>query len=758
MANPEETIEIPLLDGSQIKFSVFAESAHPESLRLIPDSEAAEFGEAPLQLMEGFSYEYKIEDGYKLQEIPKVVSLSRVNRSTGRITPNIYVGSLVLEVLDEKASEKKGEFSIEVQSVKADYRKDYRFMLEDITEKCTDLLMQSNSPVTQNFTVDFNEDSQTLYQRFSFVKSIIETPEFHEAIHRIVGAPVTNWAEREEETDIRRAKRIGNSSIRQIASSSSRVMLPADHSLQGKLKSVPAKLRISRKHETVDTPENRFVKHAILSFFQFCADISEQLKKGSRAYKEAQQMQEVLESMLNHSVFKEVSPPATLALNSPVLQRKEGYREVLRVWLMFDLAAKLVWKGGEDVYHAGKRDVATLYEYWLFFSLLDDFKTVFNIEPTAIGNLIGPTSDGLGLKLKAGRFIPFKGVYDSGNRKLNIEFSFNRTFSGNNDYPSGGSWTKNMRPDYTLSIWPAELKASEAEMQELIVHIHFDAKYKIAGLYEIIGIENEDPEKEKEEQKQGNYKRADLLKMHAYRDAIRRTGGAYVLYPGDKSLQKSGFHELIPGLGAFPIKPSRTDNGVAELKDFIYEIMEHFLNRASQRERMSYRVYDIHKEKDKDALNEPIPEFFNEGRTLPPADTSVLIGFYKDEQHREWIERTGFYNARMNSKRGSLKLGPAEAGASYLLLHSDGKLETGDIWRITDTGPRVFSKEEMIKKGYPNPNQEYYLVYKIEKVESAAFANAVWNIRKLEQYKSGRGSALPFAVSLTELMRVKVNQ
>jgi predicted component of viral defense system (DUF524 family) len=451
LANPEETIEIHLLDGSQMKFSVFAESAHPESLRLIPDSEAAEFGEAPLQLMEGFSYEYKIEDGYKLQEIAKVISLSRVNKSTGRITPNIYVGSLVLEVLDEKTSEKKGEFSIEVQSVKADYRKDYRFMLEDITEKCTDLLMQSNSPVTQSFTVDFNEDSQTLYQRFSFVKSIIETPEFYEAIHRILGAPVTNWAEREEETDIRRAKRIGNSSMRQIASSSSRVMLPTAHPLQGKLNSVPAKLRISRKHETVDTPENRFIKHTLLSFFQFCADISEQLKKGSRAYKEAQQMQEVLESMLNHSVFKEVSPPATLALNSPVLQRKEGYREVLRVWLMFDLAAKLVWQGGEDVYSAGKRDVATLYEYWLFFTLLDVFKTIFNIEPTAIENLIEPTSDGLGLKLKSGRFIPFKGVYDSGNRKLNIEFSFNRTFSGNKDYPSGGSWTKNMRPDYTLS-------------------------------------------------------------------------------------------------------------------------------------------------------------------------------------------------------------------------------------------------------------------------------------------------------------------
>ena len=40
---------------------------------------------------------------------------------------------------------------------------------------------------------------------------------------------------------------------------------------------------------------------------------------------------------------------------------------------------------------------------------------------------------------------------------------------------------------------------------------------------------------EKSENRKGIYKNADLLKMHAYKDAIRRTGGAYVLYPGDKS-------------------------------------------------------------------------------------------------------------------------------------------------------------------------------------------------------------------------------
>lgn len=35
-----------------------------------------------------------------------------------------------------------------------------------------------------------------------------------------------------------------------------------------------------------------------------------------------------------------------------------------------------------------------------------------------------------------------------------------------------------MQPDYTLSIWPAEYDKAEAEKCEVLVHVHFDAKYR----------------------------------------------------------------------------------------------------------------------------------------------------------------------------------------------------------------------------------------------------------------------------------------
>ena len=78
--------------------------------------------------------------------------------------------------------------------------------------------------------------------------------------------------------------------------------------------------------------------------------------------------------------------------------------------------------------------------------------------------------------------------------------------------------------------------------------------------------------------------------------------------------------------------------------------------------------------------------------------------------------------------------------------------------KITETGPQVFSKKMLIEKCYPNkPTQDYYLVYKVEEIWDDEFQNQIWDISKLVKYKQGRGSDLPFTVSITELVKVKVN-
>jgi hypothetical protein len=247
----------------------------------------------------------------------------------------------------------------------------------------------------------------------------------------------------------------------------------------------------------------------------------------------------------------------------------------------------------------------------------------------------------------------------------------------------------------------------------------------------------------------------DLLKMHSYKDAIRRTGGAYILYPGSEKYQKKGFHEIIPGLGAFAISPSSLNDGSKELKRFLHEVTGHFLNRASQREKISLKAFETYKTNKINEVNDLLPETYGVNRGLLPDETFVLIGFYKDAQHLSWITQQKLYNARTGTTRGSLRLSPKETGAKYILLHTIGETTSGTLFKLGSKGPRVFSKENMISRSYPNPGQEFYLVYDIAPEIEKEFKSIEWDITQLNGYSGARNSAMPFAVSLTELMRVQ---
>lgn len=765
MSNSKK-IYIELTNGGEVELLIVADV--PDSLREIEEIEAVENLEASVQLLEGYEYEYQLTSGYSLaQDEQRIISHSNLNSSTGRLSPNIYVGTLQLDVLnnDEK---KCGTVELEVQSRKTDYRTEYRFMLEEITEKCTDLLMQYTSPANQPFDVDHDNDPQTLYQRFAFLKSVLDSEEFWTGVHRVITNPVTAWMQTEEHRDIRSVRRMNRNVVRQLAGSSNRVPLGKSHSLYSHMKSVPEKVITHYKVDTVDTPENRFVKYALETFKTLCADFKTASKKKSRLHKEAENLEEELEESLHHAIFQKISRPSTLPLNSPVLQRKEGYREILRVWLMVNLAARLTWQGGEDVYKGGKRDVATLYEYWLFFRLTDLLEDLFGINAMTPEDLIEVTGDKLGLKLRQGKYLPLNGVFETDSRKLHVQFSFNKTFSGDNKYPSKGSWTRSMRPDYTLSIWPEEIEnETKAEEQELIVHLHFDAKYKVENLSKLFGDdeegldENEKEEylnDEKQEQNKGTYKRADLLKMHAYRDSIRRTAGAYVLYPGGDGVKDwRGFHEIVPGLGAFTMKPNREDDGSSELRTFFNDVIQHFLNRTSQREKLSSKINEIYSQPIPYEFSKEIPEFLN-SKKLIPDEVFVIVGYYNNDEHLSWILENNLYNVRYDTGKGGVELNTKTVSASYLLLWGPNGHKTGRIYQLKQGGPKIFSSEELRDIGYPRRRREYsYLVYQIDLPSKEDFKNRKWDIRKLNDYNPSRATATrPLFIKLSDLMEAEI--
>jgi len=724
--------------------------------------DAFEHNEVSYQIVEGNFYDYEFnKESFRF--LPSTLVRPHARKGfIGTIAPNVFVGTLCIPVFYKE--EEMGEVKIEVQSLKTGYRDDYRDMLEFITVRCTDLLMQVNSPVYQYFESDYtaNCKPESLYQKFVFINSILNSDEFFESIHRVLSAPATTWQEYERKIDIRKSSRLKRTNIQQLTSERNRVALPSGYhlSIEG-IETLPREITVINKYDSIDTPENRFIKHVLSVFVKFCSDINRKSEPGSRLFNESSLLVTSLESHLSHSFFKRISNPDTLRINSPLLQRKEGYREILRIWLMFDLSAKLIWKGGDDIYDGGKKDVALLYEYWVFFVLLDLLKEVFSIDPKSISELIQMSGDGLNLIIKEGNHIALEGVYN-GIRKLNVRFSYNRPFSGKSKFPESGSWTLAMRPDYSLSLWPDGISEKEAEEQELIVHLHFDAKYKVETSLQNLLDQREESEtigylnEEKRQNRLGVYKNADLLKMHAYKDAIRRTGGAYILYPGDKSIKHIGFHEIIPGLGAFPLRPSRTDTGISDIKSFIYELINHLNNRASQREKLAFRVYDIHKDNKPNILNDKIPEALGNNRDLIPDETYVLIGFYKSAEQYEWIKRNKLYNYRTGTGMGSLILDKETIGAKYLLLHTYNQTISSDIWRITNRGPKILSKNDLIQKDYTLPKHDYYLVYQLEKVNEEDFKDAKWDLTKLSMFHSGHTSALPLVISMTDLMKIKI--
>lgn len=763
-------VRIHTTEGMRVLY-LYPPQHNPAAYLYVEDE--AEQGEAQHQLLEGTEYEYRFEDE-SLSFSPETPLLKpSIDEShRGRIITGNYVGTLNLKVING-CEEIIGCIDFEVRSRKMDYKSDYQKMMADITAYYTELVMLSSSPVTQRFMPDAHESSRTLYQKFTFAKSIIESEEFDDALHEILYNPMRNWADTTIEKPICAARRIGRSAMRQIASAGNRMRLSEDMYIDGGLDTVPRTLLVVSKKDTIDTAENRFVKYVLTTFHDFCRGIQDlqHAAENEKLMSEARGCCRRLESILSSNFFREINNPQFIALNSPVLQKREGYREVLQAWTLFDLAAKLTWKGGDNIYSAGKRNVAALYEYWLFFKLLELVSEKFELSPKEKASLVYLDKDGINLNLKQGRMIMVGGTYKSPSRNLHIRFFYNRTFGHSSNHHKRGSWTTTMRPDYTLSIWTGDITEAEAEEQNTIVHIHFDAKYRVDNIMLLDEYDYQDSDRdeydealaeslneEKRQEQVGVYKRADLLKMHAYNDAIRRTGGSYVLYPGTKEKSLQGFHEIIPGLGAFPINPNSYEQDAVALKRFIDDLVEHFLDRISQRETMAYYDYEVHHTAPATTLREAMPEPYGERRHLIPNKTNVLIGYCKNREHMQWVLLNKCYNTRTGTTAGSLRLTEEITTAQYLLLHSESdRMQL--MLQLDGKGARVMSKEDLQRrapKGNYMLTRPYYIVFDLQENEvDSEFKDAVWDLAKMRSdglLGDNRMSGAPVGVSLATLM------
>jgi hypothetical protein len=431
--------------------------------------------------------------------------------------------------------------------------------------------------------------------------------------------------------------------------------------------------------------------------------------------------------------------------------------------------------------------VATLYEYWLFLQLEALFRSKFDC--TAPLHLVLVEKDAGLPRLKLQRGIelqsPIGGAWSAkAKRQLKAEFHFNKKFVRNKDHQQGGSWTRGVRPDCTITVWPAEFTKAEAEACDALVHVHFDAKYRVENVQAMFGKEEDDEpiqdraKAEKSAPTAAKY--ADLLKMHAYRDAIRRSAGAYVLYPGmagdgKKFVEFDGFHEVLPGLGAFAIRP-RSDgsaDGMEALKTFLDEVIEHLSNRTTARERATFHAAESYTLRE-----DPVPYgglmlaerdgMSDTGRALPPAEHHVVVAWFEDDAQLGWTVKTGYAVVRLGDRRGTWHVPPEFASARHVLLHTHKSRVAEGLLVLKELKPgyKVFTAEGLQARGYPgSAGGDIYAVFEVE--ADPAFKGQQWDGSKLlevmtrfesrrsyREVKSlGRSSPIPRVLSLRDLLK-----
>ena len=86
--------------------------------------DAIDHGESRYQIGEGQFYQYEFSNALYGFEESEIIEPFKTQRHIGRISPNIYVGTLSLEVTKKGNNKSCGQIEIEVQSIKSEYRND----------------------------------------------------------------------------------------------------------------------------------------------------------------------------------------------------------------------------------------------------------------------------------------------------------------------------------------------------------------------------------------------------------------------------------------------------------------------------------------------------------------------------------------------------------------------------------------------------------------------------------------------------------
>lgn len=241
-------------------------------------------------------------------------------------------------------------------------------------------------------------------------------------------------------------------------------------------------------------------------------------------------MTATLEAMRRAPFLEGVGLPGPGFSPSQGLMKLDGYRELFDFYRTLLDTPTLPESREQTARLLDGRDIATLYEYWVFVRVLVAVCEVLKVErPSVLTN-----GDEMGVLLPRGLGLALG----------EVAVTFNRGYRGRSQ---DGSYSTALRPDVVLRVGSVEYA--------------FDAKYRM----DTVDLDSEDDDDATERV----WKRADIYKMHTYRDAISGISAAFVVYPGDSFAFFESTSELrrrpedlvlLSGVGAVPLRPDNKDH------------------------------------------------------------------------------------------------------------------------------------------------------------------------------------------------------
>jgi hypothetical protein len=335
------------------------------------------------------------------------------------------------------------------------------------------------------------------------------------------------------------------------AGSGAAAHLPLARMLRGHL---PARVDEPHAAITRDTPENRFIK----AFLDQATGIVARMRRTVSAERpspfrdgllhDCDRLEAALRPVAEHPLWDEVGRMVHLPAGSPVLQRRRGYRAVYGHFGRLRLATRLPLTDAALRDLLAAKDIAHLYELWCFYTLVATITSILG-APVAAER---PRADDFQVGVAWDLAVTWAG----GARLLyNPRFSRSRPAERR-------SYSVPLRPDMALVVTSGPNAG---------LHL-FDAKFRLDRLAATFtdAEQDDDDETTRMEERRGTFKRADLYKMHTYRDAIHDTRSVWILYPGteshyfpDEQLATGGEQVARPlsGVGALPLAPDETGDG-----------------------------------------------------------------------------------------------------------------------------------------------------------------------------------------------------